>query len=197
VKSVKGLNQQICECELEEYYRGKWEVLAKDPQVWLRSAQNLKTATDALRKSLWPKDRKRFGTKAAAADFIYGPVYMLLSGLAIETLLKGIIIAKNPKLVKQQKLSNELTHHKLIELYNKACLVKSRSRNDLLSRLQNYVENFGRYPVTKTKQDMQKLAKTRFAGQTDPDSIERLWGYLFKQIRSCIQGCGKKDKETK
>jgi len=185
VKSVKDSNQEIA--ELEKYYKGKWELLAKDPQVWYRSAQNLKAATDALRKSLWPKNRERFDTKASAADLLYGPVYMLLAGLAIETLLKGIIIAKNPRFVKQQKLSRELTHHKLIELYKKAGLVESRHLNNLLSRLQNYVENFGRYPVTKVKQDMQKLVKTRFAGQTDPDRIERLWSDLFQKFRSYIQ----------
>lgn len=185
MKSLKGFNQEIA--KLEKYYRGRWELWAKDPQVWYQNAESLKTATVALRKVLWPKDRKRFRTKAAVADLLYGPVYMLLAGLSIETLLKGIIIAKNPEFVGQQKLSKELTHHKLIELYKKTGLVKSKYANNLLSRLQNYVENFGRYPVTRTKHDMQKLTSARFAGQTDPDRIDRLWNLLAKKIRFYIQ----------
>ena len=183
MRSLKGFN----EAELEKYYKGNWELLAKDPNLWYRSAESLKTTTDVLRKSqLWPENRERFGTKAAVADFLYGPVYMLLAGLAIETLIKGIIVSQKPELVEQQELSKELTRHNLIDLYQMAGLRVNPRRNNLLLRLQNYVENFGRYPVTKRKQDMKKLVQTRFAGQTDPDRIERLWSFLFRKYRSCI-----------
>lgn len=183
VKNAKGFNQGI---DLENYYKGNWYSLAKDGQVWYQSAESLKSCADGLQKYLWPKDRRRFGTKAAAADFIYGPVYMLLAGLAIETLIKGIIISQKPELVEHQKLSKELTRHDLIDLYQMAGLRVNTRRNNLLLRLQNYVENFGRYPVTKTKQDMEKLVQTRFAGQTDPDRIERLWSFLLREFHSQI-----------
>jgi len=181
--------------EFEKYHKGNWHSLATDPQAWLKSAEYLKEAADALHKQLWPAREEPYGHKSAAADLLYGPVYMLLAGLAIETLIKGIIVAKHPDFVKQQKLSGKLTHHNLPELYRTATLVTSqsgrlitsRSHDDLLLRLQNYVENFGRYPVTKTKQDMQKLTDTSFAGQTDPKKIDGLWDFLVKRIQPYIQ----------
>ena len=65
--------------------------------------------------------------------------------------------------------------------------MKSKANYNLLLRLQNYVVIFGRYPVTKTKQDMQKLIDTRFAGQTDPNNINRLWNFLVKSIENYIK----------
>jgi len=173
--------------DLIEYHQGSWTQLAKDPESWLRKAEALKNAADAARVSFWPKKRKHHDTKAAVADFFQGPVYMLLAGLAVETLIKGIIVAKNPEFVGKQWLSKKLTHHNLQELYRTASLREDNSRNDLLLRLQNYVENFGRYPVTKTKQDMEKMVRTRFAGQTDPDTVDRLWSFLFDKIQPYIQ----------
>jgi len=174
--------------EFKKFHRDSWHSLSKDPKAWLRSARRLKTAADALHKSsLWPAKREPYDQKSAVADFHYGPVYMLLAGLPIETLIKGIIVATHPDFVKQQKLSGELTNHNFIDLYQTAGLVKSKEHYNLLLRLQNYVVIFGRYPVTKTKKDMQKLNDTRFAGQTDPDKIDRLWNFLVERIQYYIQ----------
>jgi hypothetical protein len=192
MKSPKDFNQEIA--ELGKYYRGRWELCAKDPEVWYQYANSLKTATVALRKVLWRKDRERFSFLIDIADSLYGPVYMLLAGLSVETLLKGIIVATNPELVEKQKLSKDLTHHNLAKLYKKAGFVMSNDVNNLLSRLQNYVEIFGRYPVTKTKHDMQKLTKASFNGQTDPDRIDQLWNLLAKKIRPYIQESIKKGR---
>ncbi len=181
-------NKQIEEKrELKKYHTKSWRSLATDPESWLISATNLKTAADAILKSLWPQKREHHDTRSAVADFYFGPVYMLLAGLAVETLIKGIIAGKNPEYIQRQKLSKELTHHNLIDLYRTAGLRENKSRNNLLLRLQNYVENFGRYPVTKTKQDMQKMIDTRFAGQTDPVRINRLWENLLTKIQAYIK----------
>lgn len=179
---------------LIEYHQGSWTQLAKDPESWLRKAEALKNAADSARAALWPKNRKHNDTKAALADFFQGPVYMLLAGLAVETLIKGIIVAKKPKAVEKQRLSKKLTHRNLQKLYRTASLRENNSRNDLFLRLQNYVENFGRYPVTRTKQDMKKMLHTRFASQTDPDKIERLWKFLVQEIQSHIQPWNRKEQ---
>ena len=174
--------------EFEKYYRDSWHSLAIDPKAWLMSAEHLKSAADALHKSsLWPSRREPYDQKSAVADFHYGPVYMLLAGLAIETLIKGIIVARHPDFIEQQKLSGELTHHDLTELYQTAGLMIIKAHDNLLLRLQNYVVIFGRYPVTKTRQDMQRLTDTRFAGQTDPKKIDSLWDFLVKRIQPYIQ----------
>ncbi len=174
--------------EFEKYHRDSWHSLSIDPKAWLRSAKHLKTAADALHKSsLWPAKREPYDQKSAVADFHYGPVYMLLAGLAIETLIKGIIVAKHPDFVKQQKLSGELTNHNLKDLYQITGLMKSKSQDNLLLRLQHYVENFGRYPVTRTKPKMEKMSQTRFSSQTDFEKIGRLWDFLCKKIQNYIK----------
>ena len=156
-----------------EYCEENWTQLAKDPNSWLRKAEALKNAADAVRVTF--------------ADFFQRPVYMLLAGLAVETLIKAIIVAKNPKFVEEDQLSSGLTTHNLKKLYQTASLLENNSRNDLLLRLQNYVENFGRYPVTRRKQDMKRVLQTRIADQTDPDGVDRLWSFLVNKIRPYIE----------
>lgn len=173
--------------EFEKYHKQSFSSLAKDPESWLNSAQNLKNAADVLRNSCWPKKRRFHDLKAAKSDFLMGPVYMLLAGLAVETLIKGIIVGIEPKLVEEQKLSPELTRHDLLKLYKRAGLIENALQNNLLLRLQNYVQNFGRYPVTRTKQTMEKKAQTRFSGETDFRSIDRLWDFLYKEIQKYIK----------
>jgi hypothetical protein len=81
--------------ELEEFYRESWEQYAQ-PYFWFQKAQTLYDASNAIRCAFWSKTRKHHDQKAAISDFHKGPVYMLLAGLAIETLLKGILIGQNP-----------------------------------------------------------------------------------------------------
>ena len=173
--------------EFEKYHRQSFSSLAKDPESWLFMAKNLKNAADALRNSCWPKERCFRDLDAATSDFLTGPVYMLLAGLAVETLIKGIIVGSHRELVEEQKLSTELTHHNLPRLYKKAGLIENALQNNLLLRLQNYVENFGRYPVTKTKQEMEKMTQTQFCGDTDFISVDRLWDFLCKKIQNYIE----------
>lgn len=47
---------------------------------------------------------------------------MLLTGLAVETLIKGVVLDRNPEFIKSQKLLRELTHHNLKDLYRTARL---------------------------------------------------------------------------
>ena len=172
--------------EFAKFHRQSWQDYT-DPYFWRARAETLYEAANAFREKYWPVKRKDKDTEAAYSDFQRGPVYMLLAGLALETLIKGIIVGRNPKVVEHQKLSGKLTHHNLIELYRVAGLRESKYRNDLLLRLQNYVEIFGRYPVTKTKKEMEKMSNTRFAGQTDPDRVDRLWNFLVLKIQSYTQ----------
>lgn len=41
---------------------------------------------------------------------------------------------------------------------------------------------------------MEKFEETRFAGQTDPDRIDRLWTFLVKKIQPYIH---KEEKEAR
>lgn len=173
--------------EFEKYHKQSWKGYAENPYFWLIKAEALYDAANAIRNVFWPKRRERYDLSAASSDFYKGPVYMLLAGLAVETLIKGIIVGSHRELVEEQKLSTELTHHNLPRLYKKAGLIENALQNNLLLRLQNYVENFGRYPVTRTKQEMEKMTQTQFCGDTDFISVDRLWDFLCKKIQNYIE----------
>ena len=184
--NISGKLQKGNNGEFAKFHRQSWKNYTH-PHFWFIKAEALYDAANAVRNAFWPKICGRYDLDAASSDLYRGPVYMLLAGLAIETLIKGIMVGQNPKLVEPQKLSQELTHHRLLELYRAAGMRSYGPWNDLLSRLQNYVEIFGRYPVPKTKKDMEKMSNTRFAGQTDPGKVDRLWKYLVPKIQAYIQ----------
>lgn len=186
--------QKNIDVELAKYHRQSWTLYA-EPYFWKLKAEALYEAANSFREKYWPTVRKPRDLDAAYSDFMRGDTYMLIAGLAVEALIKGLIIGKKPELVKSQKLSKKLTNHNLVELYQTAELRNNCSRNNLLLRLQNYVENFGRYPVTKIKRDMEKKTKTRFAGEADFHKIDRLWDFLISAIKPYIQDVDEKEGE--
>ena len=168
-----------CTVVTEDYCR--WEQYAH-PYFWFERAQNLYDAANAIRRAFWPGQGTYLSLKAAESDFHKGPAYMLLVGLAVEVYLKGILVKKNPGFIKQQRLSNELIGHNLGALYRKAGLsrIKVAYHSELLERLTIYVEDFGKYPVTRNKNKMAKWLKIRFCSQTDFSRVDRLWDFLKK-----------------
>ncbi len=171
------------ESEYEEFYRQCWPKTAKNPEAWLCYAERLKHAADVLRDNCWPRNRAYNVHDAAVGDHCYGPVYMLISGFAMEGLIKGIMIAVNPNLVEQQRLSKKMLGHDLIELFKGTRIRGHKNDTDLLLRLQNYIENFGRYPVTKLKQDMAKRGRTHFCS-VDFGKVDRFWGRLLEHYNT-------------
>lgn len=125
---------------------------------------------------------------AARADFYLGPVYMLLMGMAVEAALKAILVAKNPDLVDAKGISKSLTNHHLAKLWNLGGLgrLRSRQRDSLLDHLENCVVVFGRYPVSKTPDGMERIANSSFQGQLHFDQVARLWACLEKHVRKTI-----------
>jgi len=162
--------------------------LGKNPGTWWLSALRLKEGADTLRNACWPKERKHNDLDAAGADFRLGPVYMLLVGMAVEAALKATLVAKKPDLVDAKGISKSLTNHHLAKLWNLAGLSRlgSRHRDSLLDRLENCVVVFGRYPVSKTPDGMEKMANSSFQGQLHFDQVARLWTYLETHVRKTI-----------
>jgi len=183
--NVSGTSQSNKNGKFAQFHKQSWKDYTK-PYFWFIKAEALYEAANAFHDKYWPKERSARDTDAAYSDLYRGPVYMLLAGLALETLIKGIIVGRNPAVVGPQRLSRKLTHHNLIKLYQEAGLIESKYQNELLLRLQNYVENFGRYPVTRSKNDMKIMSNTRFSGQTDPDRVDRLWKFLVPEIKAYI-----------
>jgi hypothetical protein len=162
--------------------------LGKNPGTWWLSALRLREAADTLRNACWPKERKHNDLDAAGADFRLGPVYMLLVGMAVEAALKATLVAKQTDLVSAEGISKSLTNHHLVKLWNLAGLGRpgSRQRDSLLDRLENCVVVFGRYPVPKRPDGMNKMMNSSFEGQLHFDQVARLWADLEKHVRKTI-----------
>lgn len=162
--------------------------LGKNPGTWWLSSLRLKEAADTLRNTCWLKERKHHDLDAARADFYIGPVYMLLMGMAVEAALKALLVAPKPDFVDAKGISKSLTNHHLAKLWNLAGLGRlgSRQRDSLLDRLENCVVVFGRYPVPKTPDGMEKMANSSFEGQLHFDQVARLWACLEKYVRKTI-----------
>jgi hypothetical protein len=160
--------------------RSLFRYLGKGPGPWWLSALRLKKAADTLRNTCWPRERRHHDLGAAEADFYVGPVYMLLMGMAVEAALKAILVTQKPDLVGTERILGSLTNHRLAELWGRAGLsrVRSRQHDRLLDRLENCLVIFGRYPVPKKADDMEKITNSSFQGQLHFDQLTQLWGRL-------------------
>ncbi|MBU0568403.1 hypothetical protein KJ693_06855 [bacterium] len=79
-------------------------------------------------------------------------VYLFIVGLAFENLIKGLLIARDPGLVKDGKLSADIsTGHGLSHLFVKADIPLSEQENNFIDRLSDSVLWAGRYPIPKTE----------------------------------------------
>lgn len=170
--------------------RSLFNYLGENPGTWWLSSIRLKDAADCLRDECWPNMKKHHDQKYATADFRIGPVYMLLMGMAVESGLKAIMVAKNYKLIEEQKISKNFDfnkHHlKNLWCYAGITKVKCRQLDSLLDRLENFVIAFGRYPITKNKQDMDKMIGSSFHGETDFVKVSRLWKLLENHAEKTI-----------
>lgn len=82
------------------------------------------------------------------------PIYMLLVGLAIENLVKGIYVARNPTACSSDHLPGELTKHKTIEFFERLNLSISQAEGQLLERIETFVLWAGRYPIPRRLDDL-------------------------------------------
>lgn len=166
--------------------RGLFEYLGTNPGRWVLSAERLKNAADSLRESCWPSEREWHDSEAALADFMIGPVYMMLMAFAIENLLKAMIIKREPNLVEKQKLAKSIRKHDLNEYSGRLGLRQCPQYHHLLKRLEMFAVSWGRYPVTAIKRDMDSMLHAHFNGDADFESVQSLWGFLRKKLRELL-----------
>jgi len=162
---------------------GKFMKKGQDVQEWLSLASSLRNIAKAAFKQA-KEDRQLSSMEWS------DPIYKYLVGLTLENLLKGIMIANDPCLIKQRKIDSAITNHNIWTLYadNKLQTIKTDLRpeeQDLMKIAEYYVIWIGRYPIAK---DDDTFIKTR-------EIIERLESNLplcdfdtrFQEIYEKIQ----------
>jgi hypothetical protein len=125
----------------------QYEIRKTTPELWVLEARRLKVGGDLLFDA-YKKDLdllEKNGNPLILKNLELSKVASLIFGLAIEDLLKAIILSKTQQLK---------MNHKLIDLSEKAGITLTDVQSDIVKRLQTYVVWSGRYPVPKTKNDM-------------------------------------------
>ena len=122
-----------------------WILSARDLVEEMRSiATNLRTA--------WAEFHRRESSTQVAPPRGMHRVYLLLAAIAIENLLKAMLVgrAKWPDSQMTQKLPDDLHSHMLLELATKVALPLDDHEVDLLERLTEFGIWLGRYPAPTT-----------------------------------------------
>jgi hypothetical protein len=128
-----------------------FELVGQDAQMWLEQAIQLKISADVILVELekvLPLSQVLPGVRVKKLAYIHS--FMLLTGLAFENLIKGILIGRDKTVVDQQKINSRLWNvrggHGIAELAKRVASVTS-DESDLLRRLEEYLFWAGRYPL--------------------------------------------------
>jgi hypothetical protein len=135
----------------------KFQIVARAPNFWLSDADNLQAGA----KVLWEAHLADL-TRLFAADFPQGSrpasdfpntglhrTSMLLAGLCLENLVKGIRVRQDPTLVREDRFAPSLTRHGLLRLFRDANIAVSQEEESLLERLTAHVVWAGKYSFPK------------------------------------------------
>jgi hypothetical protein len=157
---------------------------AQSPASWLLTAERLREGAEAILVHEQGFEVAYFRAytaateKAAAIAYSDGndsgvaeiearapnyPAAQLLYGYALENLLKGIRIAKDPTLVSAGKLNRKLTTHDLVELAKEAEFVLHVQEIPVAEALSKLSVWAGRYPVA--------LLEAEFASTPNADEL--------------------------
>jgi hypothetical protein len=145
----------------------------QQPASWLRSAGRLRDAAEAIIKHELPAERSYFqawkiADEEASAESLRNetgvghadikaiapnyPPAQLLYAYAIENVLKGLIVLKQPGLIQERRLHDKLMTHDLNDLADKAeVTVDQQHEQPVLEALSRLSVSAGRYPVAVTR----------------------------------------------
>jgi hypothetical protein len=170
-----------------------FQITGREPLMWLEQARRLKEAADAVGAKS-PDAIERFQRNDRERMFIVYP-FPMLAGMAIENLLKGILVGRNPEVVQRDRLNAREWHrgehpHDLRHLARLAGVILTEDEEDLLVRMSEAVLWNGRYPVPKKSLRLEKTTRRGGAEKSrrtfitsDPRLFEGLYGRLAADLR--------------
>jgi hypothetical protein len=170
---------------------------ARNLAAWHGSGHRLKRAADLLRAQ-WKADLLELYRLRPGGTFpesVGGPM-MLLAGFAIENLVKGLLIARDPSVVAGKADSPErLVHgvsarHLSVQLCGSAGVQLSAEEEDAVRRLEIFLLWAGRYPVPRDARRLgerhttaePQLASAASFSELELDVIDRLFERLAAEL---------------
>jgi len=186
--------QAFATAQAEEMY----EVVGQDALGWLEYAKTLKLSADLILEALTrdlPQPQVLPGVRERKLAYVRS--FMLLTGLAFENLIKGIFIARNPKLVDRKKLDAKQwlavrKGHGISTLTNQVTSLNPAELN-LLTRLEEYLIWAGRYPIPmNSTQYFQTMMSNKLSA--DPQELREfntkdpeLINSLFERLSAILE----------
>lgn len=170
----------------EEFQGVLYELLGRNKHEWLRTGKELIAASNILYAG--SNDALEalnvFLEKADAAstdEFIAARVFIqarMLTGMALENLIKGLIIIKYPDAVSKDK-KFDLKSHYLLQLLTTYLteIPLNGEEKTLLIELENYIAWKGRYPIPLLAENF----KPHAVFDNETTIINGLYGKLLKQ----------------
>jgi len=131
--------------------RAAFETHQQNPDGWVSHAWSLKLCADAI-ADLWMKDLLRIRQARTSRDVPHlrsGPIFLMLAGLAIENLLKAILIRR------AGRFRPEWISHELARLCRDAGVRLNSVERQFVRRLTDYVEWAGKYAAPTKPSKMQ------------------------------------------
>jgi hypothetical protein len=167
-----------------------YELLGQSPLTWLEQAEFLRMSAalilEKLREIL-PIPQVHPGVREQKVAFVDS--FMLLMGLSFENLIKGVHIAKTPRLSIENRMKIWKSHrggHGISTLIKVVAPVSADEEN-LLTRLEEYAFWAGRYPIpVNTNQYLRSIKPQNLRSFTtqDPALCDTLFERLAAMIRT-------------
>ena len=170
--------------------RAIFEITAHVPAAWLEHANTLRIASSPIWEKFVAIRDNPYLDDSRLKNLAYFRGYMLLSGLAVENLLKALAVKRGLITSRDGKLKFETPlkprdGHALTKIADTLNIDLTSDEREILRRLQECVSWAARYPVhlnasaDKKARDEKKLA----LHPTDPGVIEG----LFKKVSELIE----------
>jgi len=141
----------------EKFYDEQFELRTLTPELWALNARRLKQAADILFEA-YEQDLKDMTAGESPLQLhnleLSGPA-TLLYGLALENILKAILLTTSPDAITDGKLRKwPKDGHDQILLAHEAKIKLTINEENILRRLSEFVRWAGRYPIPKSADKM-------------------------------------------
>ncbi len=161
-----------------------FEGAARSPARWLATAEQLRLVADTI-GALFASDLQNSTARAEGpiTEYLHaesGPVFLMLAGLALECVTKGILIKDTPSLVQAGALPAWLTRHDLRRLLDKAGVRLESRAKQFVHRAEIAVVWEGRYPVAKDWENRDRMV---FVASYDPKTFHKIYEPLRERLQ--------------
>jgi len=158
------------------------------PVLWQTVARDLICAANVLmerKEAAWHQHRDiAAGGKEMESSLFHASLAltMMLYGLALENLVKGLLVAQGVDATSTGKFNKKLKGHDLPRLFDDACVPMTPEDLRLLEQLYLTIES-GKYPVGLKPARSPLIVKSGFVYPRDLHHIERLLQTLDRSLR--------------